>query len=269
MKIREVNYYVEDSKVGDEVLLLLHGFTGRNQNFFPLVEELSHIRVIALDMLGHGKSDSPAEPSRYEMEEIVQDIIEILNVLKIDKANVLGYSMGGRVALSLAVLHPNRVAKLILESSSPGLETAEARDARKAADVRLAKEILNDGIQAFVAKWENISLFSSQKRLSEEKRNQIRQQRLGNNPVGLANSLIGMGTGAQPSWWAALSELHMPVLLVCGELDEKFCEIAKRMENSLPNAKMIEIKNAGHAIHVEQPRIFGKIVNEFLNETLF
>lgn len=264
MKIRGVDYHVEIMFKG-EPLVFLHGFTGSSDSWQHLINEFQYHQLIFIDILGHGKTDHPSDSFRYKMEEVVEDIIEILNRLSIQKANVVGYSMGGRLALSLAALHPNRVKKLVLESSSPGLKTEEERHQRVKSDQMLADEIIKGGIFCFVDKWEKIPLFSSQMKLPDQQKKRIRNQRLLNSEVGLANSLIGMGTGSQPSWWGALPDLNIPVLLLCGELDQKFCDIAKSMHELLPCSVLKEINDAGHAIHVEQPRIFGKIVNEFLN----
>ncbi|WP_026561812.1 2-succinyl-6-hydroxy-2,4-cyclohexadiene-1-carboxylate synthase [Bacillus sp. J37] len=265
MKIRGVSYHVEIVGKG-EPLVFLHGFTGSSLNWQHLINDFRDYQLICIDILGHGKTDHPSDSSRYEMEEVVEDIIEILNRLTIDKAHIIGYSMGGRLALSLAVLYPHRVKKLVLESSSPGLNTYDERNRRIKSDQALADEIVREGISRFVEKWEKIPLFSSQMMLSDSKKSKLRKQRLLNSEIGLSNSLLGMGTGSQPSWWDSLPKLRIPVLLICGELDQKFCEIAKRMHELLPYSVIKEINQAGHAIHVEQPRIFGKIVIEFLNE---
>ncbi len=265
MRIRGVYYHVELKSQG-EPLVFLHGFTGSSTSWQHLVSEFPHHQLIFIDILGHGKSAHPGNSSRYKMEEIVEDIIAILNTLSIQKANLLGYSMGGRLALSIAASYPNRVNKLILESSSPGLKSVDERNKRMFHDQALAEEILQSGIRNFVDRWEKIPLFASQNVLSTEQKSRIRSQRLLNSEIGLANSLIGMGTGSQPSWWDILPELKFPVLLLCGELDEKFCEIAKSMHDLLPFSVLKQINQAGHAIHVELPRIFGKIVNEFLNQ---
>src|SRR5690606_32796090 len=118
-------------------------------------------------------------------------------------------------------------------------------------------KILRDGIEKFVDYWENIPLFKTQKNINILAREQIRQQRLANNPIGLANSLKGMGTGAQPSYWDELAALDMPVLLLCGELDSKFCRISKEMQLLIKNADLVEVNEVGHAIHVEDPKKFG------------
>ena len=112
--------------------------------------------------------------------------------------------------------------------------------------------------------WENIPLFESQKRLPLEKKVNIHNQRLTNSHIGLANSLLGMGTGSQPSWWEELENMTVPVLLITGELDLKFCKIAERMQQRLNNCEWLIINDVGHAIHVEDGDKFGKIVSEFL-----
>ena len=128
----------------------------------------------------------------------------------------------------------------------------------------LPKRILENGMEAFVDQWENIPLFESQKRLSSKTRLSIREQRLANVPTGLSNSLLGMGTGSQASYWDELDTLDFPVLLVTGELDPKFCEIADLMIKKLKRAEWKIISDAGHAIHVEDGEKFGKIISEFL-----
>jgi 2-succinyl-6-hydroxy-2,4-cyclohexadiene-1-carboxylate synthase len=268
MKIvcRDVEYHVEIAGTG-EPLLLLHGFTGNAATWSFLIPLLSaRCKLIMVDIIGHGLTDSPDDISRYTMKEAAFDLKEILDCLDIQKTHVLGYSMGGRLALSFACLFPESVQSLLLESASPGLRSDEERQQRRLNDERLAKNILESGIAAFVERWGNIPLFSSQKRLPEKKQFAIRQQRLTNSEKGLANSLLGMGTGSQPSWWDKLTDLNMPVLLLTGELDEKFCTIAKSMQLLFKNSDLEIISDAGHAIHVEKPLKFGKMVSVFLTK---
>lgn len=258
-----VSYHVESFGDG-EPLLLLHGFTGSVETWKPFLPYWRDYRLILVDVIGHGRTDSPTDPARYEIEKVAADLEEILRHLHLQDAHVLGYSMGGRLALTFAILYPHRVRTLILESSSPGLKTMQERWERIERDEALAEEIERYGIKKFVEKWENIPLFASQKRLPLSVRQQIRTERLSNNEKGLANSLRGMGTGRQPSWWKRLSEVSIPTLLLCGEWDQKFCRIAEEMKKYLPNYEMVKVAQAGHAIHVEQREIFAKIVSEFI-----
>lgn len=248
-------------------LLLLHGFTGSKETWTPFYEEWQKAnQLISLDLIGHGETSSPHEIGKYKTESVVKDLCTLLDELHIDEVNLLGYSMGGRLALSFAVMFPERVGKLIVESASPGLKTERERNLRKQQDEALAEQILDKGISWFVDKWENIALFESQKYLPAQIQQKIREQRMKNNPIGLASSLRGMGTGVQPSWWERLSSLQMPVLFITGEWDEKFFRIAEEMKKLMPQAVHERILGAGHAIHVEQREIFGKIVSGFLHE---
>ncbi|RST76531.1 2-succinyl-6-hydroxy-2,4-cyclohexadiene-1-carboxylate synthase [Siminovitchia acidinfaciens] len=246
-------------------VILLHGFTGDHTTWKGLGQTLEDsFHVIAIDLLGHGKTVTPEFPERYEMKRAAKDIIHIMDQLQINSAHLLGYSMGGRLALGVAMIFPERIKSLLLESSSPGLKTEKEKEVRIKSDESLAAKILDKGIERFVNYWGNIPLFQTQKNLPVDVQNQIRAQRLKNDPIGLANSLKGFGTGRQPSWWQRLNELKLPVLLICGELDEKFCKIAQEMNQLLPESTLMEIKKAGHAIHVEEPEIFDTIVKEFL-----
>ena len=246
--------------------LLLHGFTGDRSTwseFKPFWKE--HSKAIALDIIGHGPTDSPLEPSRYDIEAIADDLYALLEKLEIDKTDLLGYSMGGRLALTFAIKYPKKVRRLILESSSPGLKTESEREARRLHDEKLAERIQTEGLHEFIDYWENIPLFQSQLRLPQPIRDHIRKQRLSNSENGLMNSLKGMGTGAQASWWNALEDVNIPTLLLTGSFDEKFCQIASKMTKKLKNSKWISIDDCGHAIHVEKSEIFGTIVSGFLS----
>lgn len=264
MACRDIKYHVKIVGFG-EPLILLHGFTGNVDTWKFLAPLMcNHYQLIMIDIIGHGKTEVSTDLDRYRIEEMATDIKCIFEKLAITKAHVLGYSMGGRLALTFANIYPQCVSSLILESASPGLETEEDRAERRKNDQQLAERILSDGIEAFVERWENIALFESQKRLPWEQRMNIHNQRLTNSTRGLANSLLGMGTGSQPSWWDQLEKLKMPVLLITGKLDLKYCKIAERMKKRLPNCDWIIINDVGHAIHVEDGYKFGKIVDEFL-----
>lgn len=261
-----ITYHV--NVVGEgEPFVLLHGFTGNQGTWNRITEFLDkNFKCVLIDIIGHGKTDCPNDFSRYHIEKVAKDIIHILDVLEVPKAHIAGYSMGGRLALATAIIYPTRFASLVLESSSPGLRTEEERTARRKSDEILANRIEQEGIESFVDFWENIPLFASQKNLMKEKQLEIRNQRLENDSVGLANSLRGMGTGAQDSYWERLTEIKFPTLLICGELDHKYCKIAEDMSLSMQHAKVKKILGAGHAIHVEQPDIFGKIIIEFVSD---
>jgi len=176
--------------------------------------------------------------------------------------------MGGRIALAYTHRYPKRVSSLILESASAGIKHESERLERQEADSKLSERIIREGIPLFVEFWENIALFNSQKRLSTEVRSAVREERLGQNVTGLANSLMGIGTGIQPSYWDKLHTVNIPVLLITGEIDTKFVNIAQEMLQYFPLAKHRTIKDAGHAIHVEKPTLFATMVKEHVTQVL-
>jgi len=262
----------EADKANAPTLVLLHGFTGSAAGWGGRLDSLAAcgLRVIALDMLGHGQSDAPEDPARYSMEHCQRDILAALEVLGVrnGEAILLGYSMGGRIALYTAFSGFFRA--LILESASPGLADPNEREQRRLSDEALAARIEREGIARFVEYWERMPLFASQARLPQEVRRELHTQRLRNDAKGLAQSLRGVGTGVQPGLHAQLPMLHIPVLLIAGGLDTKFCTIARQMAQALPQAQLYIVPDAGHTVHVEQPEVFDTLVTDFcLSQSVF
>jgi 2-succinyl-6-hydroxy-2,4-cyclohexadiene-1-carboxylate synthase len=261
-----IHYHVEICGEGVAPLVLLHGYTGDSSTWTPFRDAWGkHSKLIIPDIIGHGKTDSHALLSRYQIESVALDLKKILDEMGVKQFDLFGYSMGGRLALTFALLFPGRVRKLILESASPGLATENERQLRRMKDAELAKFIKDQGMSSFVDYWEEIPLFSTMKRLPSSVQQVIREQRLNNSPTGLVNSLLGMGTGFQPSWWDKLNELTCEVLLLTGAEDRKFCDIAEKMMQVLKNSSWVVIDDSGHAIHVEEPEKFGTIVSDFLS----
>jgi 2-succinyl-6-hydroxy-2,4-cyclohexadiene-1-carboxylate synthase len=265
IQIDDIELHVERRGSGPP-LLLLHGFTGSAAEWAGLAPRLAQLReVIAVDLIGHGRSSAPADPARYTMEHCVVDLLALLDELGHERVELLGYSMGGRAALQLAVAAPGRVRSLILESASPGIADEAERAARVASDEELAARIEREGLEWFVEHWAAIPLFASQAALHHEERAALRERRLGGTARGYANSLRGMGAGRQPSLWARLPELTMPALLVSGELDVKYLAIAERAAALLPAGRHAIVRDAGHTVHLEQPEAFADLVVGFLS----
>ncbi|HEY0754491.1 MAG TPA: 2-succinyl-6-hydroxy-2,4-cyclohexadiene-1-carboxylate synthase [Ktedonobacteraceae bacterium] len=248
-----------------QTLVLLHGFTGSVANWTALLPLLMTParRLIACDLLGHGQADAPADPGRYSIEHCQADLLALLSTLDVGprEAILLGYSMGGRIALYTAL--SGYLRALILESASPGLADERERTQRQLSDKGLAERIEREGVEAFVNGWEMLPLFSSQQKLPQETQVALRRQRLTNRASGLANSLRGVGTGSQPALHERLPELDLPTLLLAGELDPKFSQIASQMVHDMPQASLHIVPGAGHTIHLEQPALFAALVNEF------
>ena len=247
-------------------LLALHGFTGSVSTWAPFARAWPGWRVVAVDLIGHGASDAPSDPARYRMERAVEDIVSLLEMLELGRAAVLGYSLGGRVALHLALLAPERVDALVLESAAPGIDDPAEREARVRSDEELARFIERDGVAAFVDRWESMPLFATQRRLPREVQARQREQRLANRPAGLANSLRGMGAGAQEPLQGRLGEVTAPTLLIAGALDEKYRRLTETMASAIPRARAAVVADAGHTVHLERPDDFARAVRTFLDE---
>jgi 2-succinyl-6-hydroxy-2,4-cyclohexadiene-1-carboxylate synthase len=246
-------------------LVALHGFTGCAATWRRCLGDAGTATAqYAVDLVGHGRTDSPADPDHYRMPAVVADLVALLDRLALPRVALLGYSMGGRVALQFAAAHPERVVALLLESASPGIADPVERAIRRRSDEALADRILRDGVPAFVAEWEALPLFRSQARLPPAVQEAQRAQRLENNPLGLANSLRGMGAGAQDPVWDALPRLTMPVLLLTGAEDGKYAALGRSMAERLPAAELVVAPEAGHTVHLEQPQAFQQAVHGFL-----
>jgi 2-succinyl-6-hydroxy-2,4-cyclohexadiene-1-carboxylate synthase len=242
-------------------VLGLHGFTGSGLDFAPLAELLG-VPLVAPDLPGHGESDTPDDLARYAFPAVLDLLAALLEVTR--PRAVLGYSLGGRLALSLAVERPELVPRLVLVGATAGLEAEGEREARRAADAELAARIERDGVAAFQRAWEEQPLIATQARIAEPHRGALRARRGRNRAIGLANTLRGLGTGVMPPLWGRLDGVDLPALLITGADDEKFGTIARRMATLLPGAEHRVIEGAGHCAHLEQPGRTAEILTPFL-----
>jgi 2-succinyl-6-hydroxy-2,4-cyclohexadiene-1-carboxylate synthase len=237
-------------------LVLIHGFT-QNANCWPGIAaplgEAGH-EVVAVDAPGHGR--------RSQMGADLWGASDLI-AAEGGRAAYLGYSMGGRIALHVALAHPEVVDQLILVSATPGIEDDTARAERRAADDAQATALERDGdVAAFLDRWLAGPLFAS---LPRDRAGL--DARLTNTAAGLASSLRGAGTGTQDNLWPRLGQLTMPVLIVAGAADGKYAAIAERMATAMPHAQLALIPAAGHAAHLEQPAAFVGLVLRFLAST--
>ncbi len=264
IRVNRLSFHYEDQGAGDPVVFL-HGFTGQSASWETITDPVRETkRTIAIDLIGHGRTDAPRDVSRFAYSQAIDDLAAILAKLELRCATWVGYSMGGRLALGVALKYPEIVSGLILESASPGIADVQEREARRQADELLADEILAIGVREFVARWEARPMWESQLQLPIERRTRQRDIRLQNRAEGLARSLRGMGAAAQDSLWEGLGELQAPTLVIAGARDAKFAEIATRMAVYAPNAELVIVPNAGHAVHLEQPEIYAAHVARFV-----
>ena len=241
--------------------VLLHGFTGSAEAWEGVVEALGRagLAPLCLDLPGHGRAGA-ADPGPFTLRAALESI----SAAGRWPADLVGYSMGGRIALHFAAAFPDRVRRLVLESASPGLETAAERAERRASDEALARRLTEEGVRSFVDAWEALPLFESQRRLEPAVRERQRARRLGNDPAALAAAIRGLGTGALPSLWDRLPAIEAPALLLVGADDPKFEDIARRMARRMPRARVRVVADAGHAVHLERPEAWTDAVTTFL-----
>jgi 2-succinyl-6-hydroxy-2,4-cyclohexadiene-1-carboxylate synthase len=235
-------------------LILVHGFTQTAASWDAIEYRLTALGhdVVSLDAPGHG--------SHHDTHLGLGKGADLL-AAEGGAGTWVGYSMGGRLALHVALNHPTLVERLVLVGATPGIEAAVERIERQASDELLAEELERDGLDAFLSRWISQPLFAS---LPEDSAGL--DARRANTVPGLAASLRLMGTGAQESLWGRLDEIAASTMLVVGALDEKFSAIASRMADAMPEAHVASMIGCGHACHLEAPDAFVGIVDSFVNE---
>lgn len=249
-------------------LLLLHGFTGRGASWEAHAPALARrFRLVVVDLPGHGRTPA-RDPEAMTVERTADDAASILARLSAVPAHVLGYSLGARVALRLAVTHPAAVDRLVLESPSAGLDGEAERAARRAADEARAARLEREGIDAFVDAWEREPVFASQGALPPSRAARQRAIRLAADPRGLAASLRAAGQGAMEPLHGRLASVRAPTLVIAGALDATGRDRAALVARGIPGARLAVVEGAGHAPHLEQPAAFRRLALDFLQEDL-
>ncbi len=246
-------------------ILLLHGFTGNANDLFFLSEFLCNdFPVIAPDLPGHGKSFPIENPDDYKIETIARRLNMLLEILGFNKAIIIGYSMGGRIAYTFAARYPEKVTALLIESSTPGIKNEDEREARRNSDKKLAEMILSKGVRAFTDYWLSLPLFGTLQNIDLRLLEKLRIEKNKNHPIGLANSLLFTGTGNMQPVWDKLKNFNFSSLLINGTADKKYSEINKKASKLLPDCKLSEIPDAGHNTHFEKPDEFIAVVKSFI-----
>lgn len=262
----ELSYILRDGQNNTKTpLLLLHGFSGSAKDWLFYLEQLPEdVTAVALDIIGHGESGHPDTPEYYRYGSIASQINLVLNKLGFQKVILLGYSMGGRAALAFANKFPQKTEDLILESTSFGIEDEQEKRERSLADERLVKLLTSEGIEKFFDYWFSLPLFATLKKLPGKQLAKIKNQRLQNSPTGLANILREFSQGKMPYYLSQPDKYQFPVLLITGELDEKYKALNKKYAKVLPHCKNIIVEGAGHNVHLEKPLEFINFTHEFL-----
>jgi 2-succinyl-6-hydroxy-2,4-cyclohexadiene-1-carboxylate synthase len=228
-------------------LVLLHGFTQTGRAWDATRERLAQfapqLETIAPDLRGHG-ANAAVRP--IDIEHLVADVLAQTP----GRFALAGYSMGGRLALHVALQAPHRVRRLTLISTSPGIRDEERRAQRRADDEALAADLERDGIEPFADRWGRLPLWRTQ---SDEVRAFARAERLSQNPHGLAAALRGFGSGTMPHVWDRLRHLNLPLTIVVGSEDDRYREIARKLHTQMSWAQVVVVAGVSHAVPLEAP----------------
>ncbi len=235
-------------------VLALHGFTGSPDSWAFLDEG-----TIAFDapvLVGHAGASDTAQVNGFEDE--VDRLAQLASAH--EPVELVGYSLGARLALGITLRHPERVARLTLISGHPGLASDEERRARRAADSAWIELLLGRGVLAFVDAWETQPLWTTQSGLPESARSRRRAARLSHDAAGLARSLRVTGLAEMPNYFDRLAELALPVTVLAGQLDEKFSALARAMAARLRHPTLEIIPGAGHDLLLERPELITEVI---------
>jgi len=246
-------------------LVFLHGFLGDCNDFHEAISLLSdQFYCLSVDLPGHGKTQVFGGEEYYTMEKTAQGLISFLQELNINQCALVGYSMGGRLALYLALHFPKYFSKVILESTSCGLKTQAERNQRIDYDFNMSKKLETESFLLFLTRWYEQPLFASLKKHPNFER--MLEIRLQSNPLELAKSLRNLSTGCQPSLWVKIQENLIPWLLLVGERDPKFIGINAEIASLCDFAQLGIVNNCGHNIHLEDVSYFVEKTRIFLAE---
>jgi 2-succinyl-6-hydroxy-2,4-cyclohexadiene-1-carboxylate synthase len=235
-------------------LVLLHGFTHTGASWNRVLSELGaeRYRPVAPDIRGHG-SASAIEP--VELAGVLAD----LDAMAPDQFALVGYSMGGRLALHAALAMPERIEHLVLIGASPGIASASERAERQRAAEAMADRLERMSIEEFAAEWARTPVLAG---LPAEVLAEVHVDRLRSSVTGLARALRGLGTGALPSLWDQLGEVRVPITLIVGERDRKFRRIAGDVAASLERRQIAVVPGTGHAVHLEAPAAVAAVIRD-------
>jgi 2-succinyl-6-hydroxy-2,4-cyclohexadiene-1-carboxylate synthase len=241
-------------------LVVLHGFTQTGRLFGRFGERLSAShRLVALDLPGHGGSDA-VRANLSETADLVSQSVRA--VVGDGPCDLLGYSLGARVALHVATGTDLHLRRMVLIGATGGMEDPAARERRRLTDDALADQLEASGdVDKFLDDWLSGPMFD---RLAAHEADG-RRERGRNTASGLASSLRLCGTGTQVPLWDRLATVACPVLAMAGSDDTRFATHALRIAGLAPHAVASLVPGGGHAVHLSQPDQAWRIVDHWLD----
>lgn len=260
-----INYHlrIHQNQPSLPLLLMLHGFMGSPDSFNDLIKPLSEFcNPVTIDLLGHGKTGAPADPNRFTTKQQVDDLVSVISRLQTDELFIYGYSMGGRLAIQIAVNFPDTLKGLILESTHCGIKDPQLRKSRTKTDEERARKIETE-FEKFLEDWAKLPLFTPPG--SDPYMEYVKQMK-DQNPALMAASLRGFGAGQIPYACDRFTELQLPAGLIAGEYDQKYVEKMGEMAHLCKNADFKIIEGAAHRVHADQPESIVQFLNHFITK---
>ena len=246
-------------------IIFLHGFLGSGSDWLPIARELQeNYCCVMIDLPGHGEAlfHQPVNPDGF-FEQTVEALAELVRKTASPPCFLVGYSMGGRIALALLLRHPDLFAKAVIVSASPGLRTEKERTQRCESDEGVARKI-EINFEGFIKFWYEQPLFSTLK--SHPLFKETESRRKINDPHSLATALRVLGTGRQPSFWELLKENSVPISFFAGEKDERYVEIGRQMVKLCTCSVLEFFALCGHTLQLENRELFLDRLQFFFNQ---
>lgn len=263
IEIDDINYHVHVRGEG-KPLVCLHGFAENKHTWDGL--NLDGYAIYSFDMIGHGKTNRYEKAPCYDFDYLLESLHKLFQkLLPNQKFSLLGYSMGGRIAIRYALKYQEKIDALLLESAGHGIICDKERQERAKSDEILAFRIEEKGMAWFADFWGNIPLFESQKRLNPNIQKKIKERRLANNCDALAQNIRSLGQAHFPCLLENLKSIHRPTLYISGGLDTKYCAIGGRYARAISHLQHHIIEHVGHNTHLEDSYCFNQIVQDFLD----
>lgn len=260
-----VKLHYEETGQGTPIVFV-HEFAGDHRSWEPQMREFGkRHRCIAYAARGYTPSDVPADKNAYTYMHVMRDCVAVLDHLKIDKAHLIGLSMGGYTALQVALNHPNRVRSMVLAGAGSGSVRAETAEFHKSSQA-LAEKFLREGSKAVA---ETYGLGPSRVPfLIKDPRGFAEFSRMlaEHDAQGSANTSRGF-QGGRPSLYdfeAEIVKLTTPALIVVGDEDERCIEPSLFLKHTLSASGLVMMPKTGHVVNLEEPDLFNQAVGDFL-----
>lgn len=254
--------FITSGNSDSQPILFLHGFMGHANIWQKTIAQIdTDFYCMAIDLPGHGKTST--DLGQLNFENLSDDLIEFVDSHFTRQPILVGYSMGGRIALYTALKYPDKFKSLILESSSPGIEDEDERKDRLVRDEKDSFKMKKTDMRSFLTEWYQMPVFDYLNDFPELKE-KIINKKSSNDPKALAEIIVKLSPGIQPSQWSKLSKWTKPTLIIAGEKDKKYVRIGEDMNGILTNSRFEIIPNAGHIVHLENHKDFMTVLKSFL-----